>query len=214
MEQVTSSFRAVLFDCDGVLQRPANDWRAELLALVPDRVEAEADAFLEDIAVAERPTMDGKLDFAVRLQEVLDRWAVRTPATDVLPVWQRLWVDPEMLEAAADLRDRGLVCALGTNQQPYRAAYMQRELGYEQWFDPRFYSCDLGVAKPNPEYFRIAVRRLGVAPDEVLFVDDVLANVQGAREAGLVAEHFARDAGRPELDRILALHGLAEAIAA
>jgi putative hydrolase of the HAD superfamily len=214
MEQVTSPFRTVLFDCDGVLQRPANDWRAELLALVPDRVEDEAEAFLEDIRLAEKPTMDGSADFAVRLQEVLDRWRVATPAEDVLPVWQQLWVDPEMLEAAADLRAAGLVCALATNQHNRRAEYMRRELGYQQWFDPCFYSCEVGLAKPDPDYFRVVVERLGVPGSGVLFVDDVLENVQGAREAGLVAEHFERDAGRPELDRILALHGLGAALAA
>jgi FMN phosphatase YigB (HAD superfamily) len=209
-----SSFRTLLFDCDGVLQRPANDWRAELLALVPDRVENEAAAFLEDIRLAEKPTMNGSVDFAVRLQEVLDRWAVTTPAVDVLPVWQRLWVDPEMLEGAVELRAAGLVCALGTNQHNRRAEYMRTELGYQQSFDPCFYSCELGVAKPDPDYFRVIVARLGVPAAEVLFLDDVLENVHGAREAGLVAEHFERDAGRPELDRILALHGLGAALAA
>ena len=211
---MTSSFRTVLFDCDGVLQRPANDWRAELLALVPDRVEDEAEAFLEDIRLADRAALDGTVDFLGRLQQVLDHWAVSTPAEDVLPVWQRLWVDPEMLEAAMDLRTAGLVCALATNQHNRRAEYMRTELGYQRWFDPCFYSCELGVAKPDPTYFRLIVARLGVPAAEVLFLDDVLENVQGARKAGLVAEHFEKDAGRPELDRILALHGLGAALAA
>jgi len=200
---VTSSFRTVLFDCDGVLQRPANDWRAELLALVPDRVEDEAEAFLEDIRLAEKPTMDGSADFAVKLQEVLDRWAVATPAEDVLPVWQRLWVDPEMLEAAADLRAAGLVCALATNQHNRRAEYMRRELGYQQWFDPCFYSCELGLAKPDPAYFTTILEELDVKPSTVLFVDDTAVNIEGATSAGLNAELFRRHGGRAALEEIL-----------
>ena len=39
-----------------------------------------------------------------------------------------------------------------------------------------------------------------------MFVDDNLDNVAGAREAGMVAEVFARDGGRPELERILTFY--------
>ena len=129
-------------------------------------------------------------------------------------MWQHLLVDPEMIEAAEALRAEGLVCALGTNQHRERGVYMRRELGYERVFDPIFISAEIGVAKPDPAYFRHAVDQLGLPARSILFVDDVLANVESARSVGLVAEHFAKDAGRPELDRILALHGLAEPVAA
>ena len=214
MEQVTSAFRAMLFDCDGVLQRPSNDWRTELAGLLDTRDEVAVATFFEDVRLAEAPTMDGSQDFAERLQDVLDRWQVSAPVAEVLPIWQQLAVDPQMLAAARELRASGLFCALATNQHTQRAAYMRRELRYERDFDPCFYSCEIGVAKPDPAYFVLAVDRLGLEPHQVLFIDDVLANVEGARSAGLIAEHFARDAGRAELDRILALHGLTEPLAA
>jgi putative hydrolase of the HAD superfamily len=129
-------------------------------------------------------------------------------------VWQHLVVDAGMLDAVRALRARGLTCAIATNQHRERAAYMRRELGYERLFDPMVISCEIGVAKPDPAYFRQTLDRLGLPAGQVLFVDDVLANVESAREVGLVAEHFAKDAGRPELDRILALHDLAEPLAA
>ena len=81
---------------------------------------------------------------------------------------------------------------------------MQDTLGYDEVFAELFYSCDEGVAKPDPAFFRRAVERLAVAPERTLFVDDNRDNVAGAREAGLVAELFAQDGGRPELERIRA----------
>lgn len=204
----------MLLDCDGVLQRPANDWRAELGGLLDAPDEDAVAGFFGAVRDAEHPTMDGSLDFSVRLQDVLDEWRVSTPAGQVLRIWQQLLVDPEMLDAVRDLRDAGLVCAIATNQHAQRAAYMQRELGYERLFAPCFYSCEVGVAKPDPEFFRRVVRQLGLAPHEVFFVDDMLPNVEGAREAGLVAEHFSAGGGRPEFDRVLTRHGLAEPLAA
>jgi putative hydrolase of the HAD superfamily len=210
---VSAPIRAVLFDCDGVLQRPGNDWAGEI-GTATGLEGAALDAFLEDVSTAERPLLAGAEPFAGALTRVLADWDLPARADDLLHVWQHLVVDAGMLDAVRALRARGLTCAIATNQHRERAAYMRRELGYERLFDPMVISCEIGVAKPDPAYFRQTLDRLGVPAGQVLFVDDVLANVESAREVGLVAEHFAKDAGRPELDRILALHDLAEPLAA
>ena len=57
-------------------------------------------------------------------------------------------------------------------------------------------SCDCGLLKPDPEIFRIASRRLGLPPEEILMVGDSLVDdVEGARCAGLQAIHLDRTAG-------------------
>jgi putative hydrolase of the HAD superfamily len=210
---VSAPIRAVLFDCDGVLQRPGNDWAGEI-GTATGLEGAALEAFLEEVSTAERPLLAGAEPFAGALTRVLADWDLPARADDLLHVWQHLVVDAGMLDAVRALRARGLTCAIATNQHRERAAYMRRELGYERLFDPMVISCEIGVAKPDPAYFRQTLDRLGLPAGQVLFVDDVLANVESAREVGLVAEHFAKDAGRPELDRILALHDLAEPLAA
>jgi HAD superfamily hydrolase (TIGR01509 family) len=211
--RVSAPIRAVLFDCDGVLQRPGNDWAGEI-GTATGLEGAALDAFLDDVSAAEQPLLAGAEPFAVALTRVLADWHLPARAEDLLHVWQHLVVDAGMLDAVRELRAQGLTCGIATNQHRERAAYMRRELGYEQLFDPMVISSEIGVAKPDPAYFRTAVDRLGLPAGQVLFVDDVLANVESARGVGLVAEHFAKDAGRPELDRILALHDLAEPLAA
>ena len=209
---MSAPVRAVLFDCDGVLQRPANDWAAEVGALT-GLEGTDLDAFLDDAMAAEHPVLDGSEPFAVPLAAVLGRWGLTVPVAEVLGVWQHVAVDQAMLEGAAALRASGLVCALGTNQHRERGAYLRRELGYGRRFDPVVISAEIGVAKPDPAFFRVAVERIGLPAGQILFVDDVAANVDSARTVGLVAEHFAPHGGRAELDRILALHDLAESIA-
>jgi len=51
-----------------------------------------------------------------------------------------------------------------------------------------FCSADFGLRKPAPAVFMRALDVLGVAPSRTLFVDDLFANVRGARAAGLHAE--------------------------
>ena len=210
---MSAPIRAVLFDCDGVLQRPANDWAGEIGRMTG--LEGERlDAFLDDVSAAEQPVLDGSEPFAVPLARVVASWGLTVHAEDLIDVWQHLAVDEGMLEAVGELRAQGLRCGIATNQHRERAVYMRRELGYDRLFDPMVISGEIGFAKPDPAYFRYAVERLGLPAGQVLFVDDVQANVDAAAGVGLVAHLFAKDAGRPELERILALHDLAEPIAA
>ena len=58
-------------------------------------------------------------------------------------------------------------------------------------FDVLVYSGEEGVKKPDAEIFKRALERLAVQPAQAVFVDDVLANVQAARELGMQAIHYA-----------------------
>lgn len=61
-------------------------------------------------------------------------------------------------------------------------------------FDLLVFSGEEGVQKPDPEIFRRALAGLGAAPEEAVFVDDVVANVEAAREVGMAGIHFLNPA--------------------
>jgi len=63
----------------------------------------------------------------------------------------------------------------------------------------------LRASKPSQEIFHIALERLGHTPHHALFLDDNFDNVEGARAAGLFAEHVAHPGA---FDTILACYGL------
>ena len=200
--------RAVLFDADGVLQHMAVEWREE----IGERSGEEGpdqQHLLDDIARAEQPTMTGEVDLPGSLEEVIEEHDADLAVEDILQTWQEIEVDEGVLDGVRALAARGVIRALTTNQAPERAAWMQANLPYGELFDAHFYSCDMGVAKPDPAYFQQVLEALGVAAEDALFMDDTAVNVASAQQLGLRAELFARDGGRAELDRILGLHGLA-----
>ena len=53
-----------------------------------------------------------------------------------------------------------------------------------------------GTRKPEPAAYRLVLDRLGVAPDQAVFVDDQPANAAGAAAAGMAAVWF--DVTRPD----------------
>jgi putative hydrolase of the HAD superfamily len=202
--------RAVLFDADGVLQRTA-PWREDLSDQVGEENEARTERLLDDIAQAEGPrTLTGEADLDHSLTTVLDRYDdVDLPVEAVHDAWQAIEVHEDVLDGVRTLAGRGVVRVLTTNQNEPRAAWMRENLPYDELFDAQFYSCEIGLAKPDPAYFTYVLEALGIAPEDALFLDDTAENVEAAARLGLRAELFARDRGRAELDRILAAHGLA-----
>jgi HAD superfamily hydrolase (TIGR01509 family) len=202
--------QAVLFDADGVLQQTA-DWREDLAESAGPEDERRQERLLDDIAKSEGPrTLTGEVDLEHSLGTVLERYDdVDLQPADVLDAWHEIAVHADVLEGVRALAGRGVLRALTTNQNPPRAAWMRANLPYDELFDAQFYSCEMGLAKPDPAYFRHVLETLGVRAEDALFLDDTLANVESAARLGLRAELFARDGGRAELQRILALHGLA-----
>jgi 2-haloacid dehalogenase/putative hydrolase of the HAD superfamily len=62
-----------------------------------------------------------------------------------------------------------------------------------------------GVMKPEPAIYQLACERFGLAPEEMMFVDDSAANVAGARALGFHVHHFTDPAA---LGPALRAHGL------
>jgi putative hydrolase of the HAD superfamily len=52
-------------------------------------------------------------------------------------------------------------------------------------FDVVFCSGDEGIAKPDPKAFELTLERLGLKPDEAVFIDDTMEHVEASRKMGL-----------------------------
>lgn len=197
---------AVLFDADGVIQRPSSTWRTNLVRLCPD--PARADEFLNELFAAERPCFDGTEDFRRTLTEALARWSRADAVDEALAVWTEIEPEPHILEVVAELRRNDIQVALASNQQAIRAQFMSEGLGYAQQFDHLLYSCLLGHAKPSTEYFEQALKRLALPGSSVLFLDDREVNVAAARGVGLHAELARIDHGAAGMRQLLSRYGL------
>ena len=193
----------VLFDADGVIQGPRDGWFEELTAWGGSR----ADEFMLAIAEADMSCLTGK-DFGAAMRGVLSQFHIDAPLEDVID--QHFWIEVRqpMLAAVRAVRDLGLRCALATNQQNMRGAYMRSSLRFETIFDEQFYSYELGFAKPDAGYFQAIMDHINAPPHRVLFIDDHEGNVAGASELGIYSELFARDGGVPVLASILARYGV------
>jgi putative hydrolase of the HAD superfamily len=89
-------------------------------------------------------------------------------------------------ELVRDLLDRGLRLAVVTNGGSRRQRQKLARAGLEPLLPLILVSEEVGVEKPDPTIFRLALERLGLEADEVLFVgDDPVRDIAGAHGAGI-----------------------------
>ena len=74
---------------------------------------------------------------------------------------------------------------------------------YQRLFDASIVSYQVGVTKPDPAIFTYACTALGVAPQEVLFVDDSEANCAAARALGMKVVRYDGPGAMPEIEHLL-----------
>jgi HAD superfamily hydrolase (TIGR01509 family) len=71
---------------------------------------------------------------------------------------------------------------------------------FDAYFEAAYYSHLIGLRKPHPEVYRFVTDRHGLDPARTLFIDDNKDNVEGARQAGLLAFHLQGDLLNAPLD--------------
>ncbi len=65
-----------------------------------------------------------------------------------------------------------------------------RNFGFLNWFDGIVVSGDEGIRKPHPDFFQILFDRYTVKPEDTVFIDDNLRNIEAARELGIQSIRF------------------------
>ena len=195
---------AVVFDIGGVLL----EWDPRLVYrdLLPD--PGELDRFLAEICT---PEWNATLDAGRPFDEACDELSGRHPdRAELIHAWKR---QDEMIageiagtaELVTRLHDAGTPLYLLTNMPAEVFAARRARYPVLKQFDGAVVSGEEGVLKPSPEIFAILRHRFDLDPATTLFVDDMEANVAGARAAGFMAHRFV-DA--PALKAILREHGL------
>lgn len=115
-----------------------------------------------------------------------------TPA-DMPAFLEQYWsaddVNWKLLEFIRDLRPRYRVGLLSNAWEDLRQTLHAR-WDIDGLFDELIISAEVGMVKPDPRIFHLAVEKLGVQVGEAVFIDDIPENINAARLEGLNAIQF------------------------
>jgi len=68
--------------------------------------------------------------------------------------------------------------------------FMYDQSPLKQYMKKTFFSHLLGLAKPDPAIYQLVIKEIGCKPEEILFTDDKLINVEAAIHVGMQGIHF------------------------
>lgn len=100
------------------------------------------------------------------------------------------------MQLVEELRNRYRVYLLSNTNRIHVPAFLdivrrQNHINdFAQEFDGVFYSCEIGMRKPDAGIFHHVLKATHASPSGTLFIDDSIQHVEGARAAGLPAEHL------------------------
>lgn len=101
---------------------------------------------------------------------------------------------------AGDVIDRNILNLLRSIKPKYKTglisnawsglrAYIEREK-FDDAFHHMVISAEVKAVKPDPKIYRIALERLQVKPNEAVFVDDLIENIEACEKLGMKGIHF------------------------
>jgi len=104
--------------------------------------------------------------------------------------WSR--VNRRVVDWSYELRHSGYLTAILSNMPSQKLAFMraERQFSWIKDFDVAIFSCDYLLVKPEPSIYRLCLQKVGAAPQECMFLDDVPENAEGARAVGINALVF------------------------
>jgi putative hydrolase of the HAD superfamily len=213
-------YGALLVDYGGVLTSPISASFAEFClatGVSPERLRlvlavayrgdpggGELPEGLEDLVPAVETGRMSVEEFNDRLAAILSEGLARP--VEGIDLTTRLSggaaQDERMIDAVRTARINGIRTALVSNTWGIR----ETPPWYDDVFDAVLLSGQEGLRKPEPEIFRLAARRVGAQPTACVFVDDIAANVEGARAVGMTGVvHRHADITIPKLEELLGI---------
>lgn len=222
--------RAVLFDLDDTLFDHAGCAREALTAVQNcheslramsfDALERTHAALLEqlhtDVMLGRVPLDEARRQRFVRLLAACGDETAGETAGHLAATYRDTYRDvrralPGAAGVLAAVRQREARVGIVSNNLLEEQLDKLRTCGLDSLVDALVVSEDVGISKPDPGIFRVALDRLGIAPAEAVMVGDSWsADVLGARAAGIRAVWF--NPGRvapPDHDAAIAqLHAL------
>lgn len=117
------------------------------------------------------------------------------PDEKLLKAWNAMLLDvPEhRLDTLVTMKHNYNTYLLSNTCEPHIDAFekeLEDEYGiknFDDYFDKVYYSCRIGMRKPDKEIFEFVLQQHDLKPEETVFIDDSPQHVKGAGECGINA---------------------------
>ena len=146
-------------------------------------------------------------EFQVQLADGLEPLLGHRPEIEDfgLLLFEALDPNPGMIDLIREVRRDGIRTSLLTNNVKEWEVKWRSMMPIDELFETVVDSAFVGCRKPDPRIYNLTLERVGLDPEECIFIDDMKINIDAANELGLHGVHFRETAQvRAEVHDLLA----------
>ena len=200
------NLHAIFFDFGGVIAR--TEFKAPRQHLA-DRLKVEYEYLLKLVFESEsaRQAGLGMITEEQHFAKVME--TLHLPVSEARSFADEFFsgdvTDRALLNMARELRKTHKVGLISNAWSGLRAWMTNQKM--VDAFDELIISAEVGLAKPDPRIYQLALEKLGIQAGDSVFLDDFKENVEAARAVGMLAIHFVDpQTAIAELNALLADH--------
>lgn len=185
-----NSIKAIIFDMGGVLILTCDPKPREELA--------------KQLGIPINELLDAVFNNESTIRSEMGEFSKNELWTSVLQKFGKEGMDVERIDQifwSGDCLNQGLMDYIQSLRENYRIGFLSnafqsaRETVEGQFhflhnFDLSIFSYEVKLRKPDVRIYRLICEGLHTSPEQAVFIDDMLPNVEGARRAGLYGIHY------------------------
>jgi HAD superfamily hydrolase (TIGR01509 family) len=181
----SNNIRAIIFDIGRVLVRlDIAGAMGELAGSVSLSPEETWSAIEHDLRW--RDWQEGRMSPRDWQLHICRRLGVELTFEQFSEVWSRVLDHNPLIDSALlEYLSKHYRLAVLSNTDPLHVAELEKRFDFFRYFPRRIYSCTVGATKPSPLIFREALRACKVTAEAALYIDDIPAYVEAARQLGM-----------------------------
>ncbi len=177
---------AITFDLDGVyFIKGKSNFLKSIVNLGVKKKDAEKVFFGDEM---NKEYKLGKLTDEEFWIWAIKEWGLNISVNEVIDLMIKGYeVNNKVEEVVKKVRKNGYKTLICSNNFPARIKGLQERFKFLNNFDIAVYSYEVGISKPDKRIFQELVNRSGVSPQEIVFADDDIKKISGAKEVGIQA---------------------------
>lgn len=178
--------KAVLFDFGGVFKQDSMMSKdcTGIFGMTAEQIMVHIEKTKPIFRKCNKGIIDEKI-FWKEFSEALGRPDVENCAEKYREIYRsKLTFFSEMFDLVKELKEAGIKTAVFSNILVFQADIIRENKGYE-CFDVEILSYLEGMEKPEPEFYALALKKVGFNPEECIFIDDKEKNLEPAKNLGI-----------------------------
>lgn len=174
--------KAIILDMGGVVLNKT----AESLSIeIAHKLGLDEKEFSEFYYAYKPDMLSGKMRFSEFSELLKEKFKIKK---GISSLWaavylEHLSINSEVLALIKKLRVQYKIAVISNTTDLH--VKLNKERGLFKYFDQVVLSCEVGVTKPDEAIFKLMLKKLNLAPDECVFIDDRDSYVDAARKLGM-----------------------------